>query len=982
MQLPGKFSFRASDLWIALALTAVYFLTGQVGLIMGAGYRFSAPVWPPTGIGLAAILLLGYRAWPGLFAGSLLVGLVWLWRLAPGPWSLLSASLCMACGNTLESLAGAWLVNRFASGKETFRQPATILLFVALVAVVSLGLGASAGVAACYLAKLAAARNAGSLWFAWWLGGLVSAIVVTPMVVLWSTRSMPRLSVRRALEGSVLLILSTSLCLLVFQDWYKIRTASSPLAFLVIPSLLWTSLRFGQRGTAMVALLIAGFATLGTLEGHGPFALGDRNLSLLLLQNFLAVITVMSLILAADVAQRQSIESQLRASEQRYRDLFEHSPQPLWVHSHDALRFLAVNEAAVRLYGYDRAEFLHMTVPELVLPEQKDEFMLAVQQIQQGQDYELQWRHRTKTGALLDVEITTQNLLFDGIPASIVLCKDITERKRSELHTRAFSELGRRLSAASSVREAAQMVMGTADVLFGWDACLFDLYFAEKAELVTILGFDTIAGKRTDVTADCKNLSSGTYALEALTDGARLILRPQPVFAPDRRSFGNKDQASASLMFAPVRKERQAIAVLSIQSYQPRAYDESDLRLFQAVADHCASALERIRAEDEVRRLNRELGRRLEELETIFNVAPVGLAVTRDSDSQLVTSNPAFAAMLGLTSAEPGRENSGTPKIVRNGEEVPAGEWPMNLAATKGVSVQGEELDLLRPDGKRLHCYMAAAPLYDESAHVRGSLGVFVDLTERKRAEQEILRLNSELERRVRERTAQLEAINKELEAFSYSVSHDLRAPLRSIRGFSEVLLERYSSKLDGRGQEFLRRACESSQHMDRLIEDLLKLSRVGRSELQHQTVDLSRLAEDTLNELKQAHPSQTVQASVEPGLRARGDERLLRIVLENLLRNAWKFTSKQPSARVEVGLDRRQKAFFVRDNGAGFEMEYAQKLFGVFQRLHSAADFPGTGVGLATVQRIINRHGGQIWAEAAVGKGACFYFTVPAEDI
>src|SRR6185369_7424401 len=176
---------------------------------------------PPTGIGLAAVLLLGTRCWPGLFLGSFLIGLTWLWKLAPGPLNLVLASLCMASGNTLESVVGGWLVKRFAAGEECFRQPPTILLFVALIASVSLGFGASAGVAACSISGLAAASNLGSLWFAWWLGGLVSAIVITPLIILWSTRDLPRVNLKRSIEALILLVLSVMLCLLVFGDWFR-----------------------------------------------------------------------------------------------------------------------------------------------------------------------------------------------------------------------------------------------------------------------------------------------------------------------------------------------------------------------------------------------------------------------------------------------------------------------------------------------------------------------------------------------------------------------------------------------------------------------------------------------------------------------------------------------------------------------------------------------------------------------------------------
>ena len=251
------------------------------------------------------------------------------------------------------------------------------------------------------------------------------------------------------------------------------------------------------------------------------------------------------------------------------------------------------------------------------------------------------------------------------------------------------------------------------------------------------------------------------------------------------------------------------------------------------------------------------------------------------------------------------------------------------------------------------------------------------EVSDAQRAEEGIDRQNLELEHRVKERTTQLEATNRELEAFCYSVSHDLRAPLRSIRGFSEVLLEKYGATVDTRGQELLRRVCESSQMMDRLIEDLLKLSRVTRAELQRRSVNLSALAERIADELQDNDPFRSVQFNIAPNLVAEGDERLLHVVLENLLRNAWKFTSKRPEASIEFGAsDDPERAFFVRDNGAGFDMAFAGKLFGVFQRLHSPSEFAGTGVGLAIVQRIINRHGGRTWATGRVNEGATFYFT------
>jgi PAS domain S-box-containing protein len=242
------------------------------------------------------------------------------------------------------------------------------------------------------------------------------------------------------------------------------------------------------------------------------------------------------------------------------------------------------------------------------------------------------------------------------------------------------------------------------------------------------------------------------------------------------------------------------------------------------------------------------------------------------------------------------------------------------------------------------------------------------DITERKQAEDALRRY-----------AAQLEAANVELDAFSYAASHDLRTPLRGIDGFTQALQEEYQARLDEAGRGYLRRVRAATQRMGTLIDDLLRLSRVTRAELRRESVDLSAMAETVAAELKRTAPRRGVEFVIAPQVIGEGDPRLLRVVLENLLGNAWKYTGKHPRARIEFGVDQRDGrcAYFVRDDGAGFDMTYAKKLFGAFQRLHSSGEFDGTGIGLATVQRIVHRHGGRVWAEGAVERGATFYFTL-----
>jgi PAS domain S-box-containing protein len=272
-----------------------------------------------------------------------------------------------------------------------------------------------------------------------------------------------------------------------------------------------------------------------------------------------------------------------------------------------------------------------------------------------------------------------------------------------------------------------------------------------------------------------------------------------------------------------------------------------------------------------------------------------------------------------------------------------------------------------------------AQPLRNAKGQAEVFVGIALDITHRKQAELEIRQLNSRLEERVSQRTAELETANKELEAFSYSVSHDLRAPLRGIDGWSLALAEDYSDQLDQRALQYLDRVRSETQRMGLLIDDMLQLSRISSSGLRVAPVDLSTVAEGIADRLREANAGRRLVFLIQPGLTAAGDARLLEIALTNLLSNAAKFTGPREEAQVEFGVTQCQSepVFYVRDNGVGFDMTYAGTLFGAFQRLHKASEFPGTGIGLAIVQRVIHRHRGRVWAEAQRDRGATFFFTI-----
>jgi len=300
----------------------------------------------------------------------------------------------------------------------------------------------------------------------------------------------------------------------------------------------------------------------------------------------------------------------------------------------------------------------------------------------------------------------------------------------------------------------------------------------------------------------------------------------------------------------------------------------------------------------------------------------------------------------------------------------------------RGESVDHFETVRVRKDGKRIDISATISPLKDSGGKIIGASKIARDITERKRTEAEIRRLNAELEERVIQRTAELEAANKELEAFSYSVSHDLRAPLRAVNGFAGIVLEDFGPQLPEEGRHYLERIRNGGQRMGELIDDLLAFSRLSRQSVNRQTVDMVKLAQAVFSELKSQCDGRRVEIKIGALPACHGDAALLKQAWVNLISNAIKYSRGRDPAMVEIGCAREngEDIFFIRDNGAGFDMQYANKLFRVFQRLHCSDEFEGTGVGLAIVQRIVHRHGGRIWADAKVNQGATFYFTLGGE--
>jgi PAS domain S-box-containing protein len=363
--------------------------------------------------------------------------------------------------------------------------------------------------------------------------------------------------------------------------------------------------------------------------------------------------------------------------------------------------------------------------------------------------------------------------------------------------------------------------------------------------------------------------------------------------------------------------------------------------------------------------------RQAAELLALLNAIPDAILVW-GPEGELLRSNQAASDLLGIDESARGRPWAEiwerTQQRLPGGEPLPV-DQSLRMRALRGEVVRSLHLLVHREDGEDAIVSASAASFPDPEGKTAGAVVSFSDITALVHAEQEVQR-----------RVIEAEALNRELESFAYSVSHDLRAPLRAIDGFSQAILEDYSGKLDAVGETYLQRIRAGSQRMGQLIDDLLTLSRVSREPLRRVAVNLSQLAEEIAENLRAAEPERVVEFRIQPGMTASGDRQLLGVALTNLLNNAWKFTAGVAHAVIEFGTleQEGEVVFYVRDNGAGFDMTYANKLFSPFQRLHSLEEFSGNGVGLATVMRVLNRHGGRAWAEGEVGHGATFYYTLP----
>lgn len=716
--------------------------------------------------------------------------------------------------------------------------------------------------------------------------------------------------------------------------------------------------------------------------------------------------------------------------------IFRQNPLPMWFYDIRTLEFLAVNRAAVETYGYTEAEFLAMTIADIrPLKEQIRLRHYTATPRAAWVDAGI-WEHRIKSGQLIWVKIVSHAFEYQGRAARLVSALDVTDQKRAETeiaealdrakrHTvqlQRVNRLAQRMYIGSSTDALLQQIVDEARLILGAHQAVMSFTVDQqwRQSINAVAYSDKYADYRDyNVPPD----GSGIYRLVCETNQPMRLTQAQLESHPAWRNFGNEAFRHPPMngwLAAPlIDREGRNIGLIQMSDKFEGEFDADDEAILVQIAHMASGILDNARlftalqaTENRISRLY-HLSRQMAVMDDPMRVmqtaideactligAPWGIFVfipgSPDAPDTFAYAmhglNPRTLELLADL-----KERGAVGNLVFHQQqslrmndvrtvELYNRSAIASIAAAHNLDIAAFlAVPVVTNTGRSLGGLFFSSPQAGAFAHAHQQLAEAVAAHAGITLEKLILQNDLEeytatLESRVAERTAQLEQANSELEAFTYSVSHDLRAPLRAIDGFSQILLERYHEQLDESGVHYLERIRLGTERMSQLISDLLELSRVTRKDISRKRVNLSRLARSVEQDLQQSDPERTVQMEIEEDLTTHGDEQLLGIVVHNLLENAWKFTSKtsDPQIRFHASMhDDGRTVFCVTDNGAGFDMAYSDKLFGVFQRLHRAGEFPGTGVGLATVQRILHRHGGDIWAKAAPNQGASFWFTV-----
>jgi PAS domain S-box-containing protein len=675
---------------------------------------------------------------------------------------------------------------------------------------------------------------------------------------------------------------------------------------------------------------------------------------------------------ARDVTERKQTEKALRESEERYQRITLTITDYIYhVRVKNGIAVETIHgERCQAVTGYSAEEFAadpHLWL-RMMDPEDRPLVVQQVRAVLTGR-YAPTLEHRlwrkdgvrrwVRNTPVLHCDPAGDLLGYDG------LIQDITERKEAELQIRAQYELALALNATTNRDEGLRLCLAAAMRISGMEAG--GVYLWDLATGGMDLAVER--GLPSDLADLVRHLDPDRPEARWMLEGQSIFTNYQDLTS-HMPSIPKPYEGLRTLIGIPIRYENQVIGFLNLVSASVDSVPQPVREALETTVAQMGNAIARLRSEAELRESRRML-------EIILDTIPVRV-FWKDRDSRFLGCNRWFALDAGFSSPADliGRDDyqmgwSEQAELYRSDDR---------MVIESGREKTGYEEPQTRADGKRIWLRTSKAPLRDPDGKIRGVLGTYEDITDKKLAEEEIRTLNNELEQRVALRTAQLEATNRELEAFSYSISHDLRAPLRAIDGFTRALEEDYGGQFDAEGRRLCAVIRRNTRRMNELVDSLLTLSRLSRTEMRCVPTDMEALARSVAEEFAPAENRGRIEWAIGALPRAAVDPVLFRQVWTNLMANAVKFTSKCERARIEIGSrgTPEEDVYFIRDNGAGFDNRFADRLFGVFQRLHDPDEYEGNGVGLAIVQRIIHRHGGRVWAEGEPGQGAVFYFALP----
>ena len=684
-----------------------------------------------------------------------------------------------------------------------------------------------------------------------------------------------------------------------------------------------------------------------------------------------------------DITKRKQAEQAMLESEQRYAALFETAPLPMWVFSDDTDQypFVAVNDAAVNEYGYSREEFMRMNAFD-VHPA-GESARLRKHLAGSATLRTAPWNHRRKDGHVFPVEVVSKSIRYAGKSAHFVTTLDLTAQREAEAAVQELLfTLQRAADAAAAItwhqtldgmmQEFADQARG----VIGAEQAFVSLSDGQGA--LTLDFALSVSESHANVWSQRKPGSFALLFKPVLSANRAIRLTAPDIGSLLAKQISERSVGGADEMLPPMRgclmvpllgRNGKNIGLLQLSDKYEGQFTQQDEYVAMELARLVAIGMENVQLIEEVNQLNSHLEQKVAERtealtrqEALFRAlaqqAPQ-VVWTANRYGQVTYLNRAWFDLVGGA-----LENwSGTQwYAAMHPDDLPDIQANWKQASKSRQPFSGVRR-LMAKDGSLHTMSYRASPVFDAQGAVSFWVGIDADVTEMTAIE------------------AELRLSNQELEAFSYSVSHDLRSPLNTIDGFSRLLAKQISADASVKAMHYLSRIHAGVAQMGQLIEDILSLAQVSRVQLRHESIDLSALAAKSVEALRVRDPEREVSVHIDSDLQAFGDSRLVSVVMENLLGNAWKFSSQRADASIDVGqtIDAAgQVAFFVRDNGAGFDMAYADKLYRAFQRLHTAAEFPGTGIGLATVNRIIARHGGRLWAQSSPGQGASFFFTLP----